>query len=95
VVQIRYAETGQLGACLRFGEILRFLFSNIGNIVVSQLLFVLAGMVLVSVLGGLSLGLLILPISVWLSVFSSHLYGQIGQRAGLAPQAVAERFPCG
>jgi len=89
VVQIRYAETGQLGACLRFGEILRFLFSNIGNIVVSQLLFVLAGMVLVSVLGGLSLGLLILPISVWLSVFSSHLYGQTGKRAGLAPQAVA------
>ena len=59
------------------------------------MLFLLAGMVLVSVLGGLSLGLLILPISVWLSVFSSHLYGQIGQRAGLAPQTVAESIPCG
>ena len=65
------------------------------------MLFLLAGMVLVSVVGGLSLGLLILPISVWLSVFSARVYspatsyGQIGQRAGLAPQAVAESIPCG
>lgn len=88
VVQIRFAETGQIGACLRFGEIFRFLFSNIGNIVISQLLFVLASMVLVSVAGVLSLGLLILPVSAWLAAFSSHLYGQIGQRAGLVPQVV-------
>lgn len=88
VVQIRFAESGQLGACLRFGEVFRFLSSNVGNIVISQLLFLLASMVLVSVVGVLSLGLLILPVSVWLAVFSSHLYGQIGQRAGLVPQVV-------
>lgn len=88
VVQIRFAETGQISACLRFGEVFRFLSSNIGNIVISQLLFMLASMVLVSVVGVLSLGLLILPVSVWLAAFSSHLYGQIGQRAGLLPKVV-------
>jgi hypothetical protein len=41
----------------------------------------LTGAVLMSVVGGLSLGLLVLPISFWLAVFSGHLYGQIGQQA--------------
>ena len=45
-------------------------------------------LVLVSVVGGLSLGLLVLPISFWLAVFAGHLYGQISQQAGMvAPEA--------
>ena len=88
VLRIRYAETGEIGACLRFGEVFRYLFDNLGNILVSQFLVWLAGLVLVSVVGGLSLGLLVLPISFWLAVFSGHLYGQIIQQAGMvAPEA--------
>ncbi len=99
VLQVRYAETGEIGACLRFGEIFQFLFSDIGNIVISQVVVWLASIVVglvVStaatilavipicgwILGG-ALGLLMLPFSVWLMVFSAHLYGQIGHRAGI------------
>jgi len=88
VLQIRYAETGEIGTCLRFGEIFQFLFANLGSIVVSQLLVWAAGMILMPVVSILTLGLLILPVSAWLSIFSGHLYGQIGQRAGLIPLVV-------
>lgn len=99
-LQIRYAETGEIGACLRFGEIFRFLFANIGSIIVSQLLLWLAGMLIAGVLSGFggilsvipicgwilagALGLLMLPVSVWLTVFAAHLYGQIGHQASAA-----------
>lgn len=85
VLQIRYAETGEIGACLRFGEIFQFLFANIGNIIIGQLLVWLASVVVMSVVGGLSLGLLVLPVSVLLKAFSGHLYGQIGRQAGTGP----------
>jgi hypothetical protein len=101
VLQIRYAETGELGGCLRLGEVFRFLFDNIGGIIVSQLLVWVAAIVIGSVVAGLTtalaiipicgwilgavLGLLMLPVSVWLTVFSGHLYGQIGRQAGVAP----------
>lgn len=104
VLQIRYAETGELGACLRFGEVSRFLFDNIGSIIISQLLVWLAGVIITSVLSGVvgvlsvipicgwilatATGLLMLPVGVWLTVFSGHLYGQIGRQAGMAPLVV-------
>ena len=100
VVQIRYAEAGEIGACLRFGEVFRFLFAHIGPIIVSQMLVWLAGMVIASVVGGVggflgiipicgwilaaALGLLMLPVSVWLMVFAGHLYGQIGRQARMS-----------
>jgi hypothetical protein len=98
VLQIRYAETGEIGSCLRLGEVFRFLFANIGSVVIAQVLLwiasVVVGMIisaLAGVLGiipicgwilGAALGLLMLPFSVWLMVFSGHLYGQIARRAG-------------
>ena len=101
VLQIRYAETGDLGACLRFGEVFRFLFANIGPIIISQVLMWVAGMivgtVVSAVVGAISLipicgwilapvlSLLMLPFGVWLMFFSAHLYGQIAQRASLVP----------
>ena len=99
-LQIRYAESGEIGACLRFGEIFRFLFANIGGIIVSQGLLWLATMLVggvVSALGSIlivipicgwilggGLGLLMLPVSVWLTVFAGHLYGQVGRQASAA-----------
>jgi len=97
VLQIQYAKTGEIGACLRFGEVFRFLFANIGSIIISQILAwvasVVVGTAMSMLVGILSvipicgwilapvLGLLMLPVSVWLTVFSGHLYGQIGRRA--------------
>ncbi|HEY66837.1 MAG TPA: DUF4013 domain-containing protein [Thermoflexia bacterium] len=104
VLQIRYAETGELGACLRFGDIFRFLFDNIGSIIIAQVLMWVAGVIIGSVVSGLAgalsivpicgwilaaaLGLLMLPVGVWLMAFSGHLYGQIGRQAGTAPLVV-------
>jgi hypothetical protein len=104
VLQIRYAESGEIGDCLRFGEIFRFLFANIGPIIISQFLVWAAGMIIgtvVSVAVGilsiipicgwilaLAIGLLMLPVGVWLTVFSGHLYGQIGRQAGTMPSAI-------
>lgn len=104
VVQIRYAESGDLGTCLRFGEVFRFLFNHIGSIVISQIVLFVIGIIIASVIGGLgtilavipicgwllgaALGLLMFPISVWLTLLSSHLYGQIGRQADMAPTPV-------
>lgn len=96
-IQIRYAETGKLGACLRFSEVFRFLFSNIGPIIIAQLLVAAAGIVISTVLGGVIsvlslipicgwivgavLGMAMIPVGVWVLVFGAHLYGQIAQQA--------------
>ncbi len=104
VLRVRYAETGEIGACLRFGEVFRFLSANIGSIIIAQIILWVAGVVVTSVLSGLIgvlsiipicgwivggvLGLLMFPVGVWLTIFSGHLYGQIGRQAGLAPLVV-------
>ena len=101
VLQIRYAETDSIGACFRVGENFRFLFANIGGIIISQVLIWVATMVIGTVLGtvgtvlglipicgwilGAGLGLLMLPVSVWVMVFSAHLYGQIARQAATRP----------
>lgn len=97
VIQIRFAETGKLGACLRFGEVFRFLFANIGPIIIAQLLVAAAGIVVSTVMGGVIsvlslipicgwivgavLGMAMIPVGVWVLVFGAHLYAQIAQRA--------------
>jgi hypothetical protein len=96
VIQIRYAETGELASCLRFGEVFRFHFDNIGAVIVAQVVVWLAGVVVTSILGTVigalsivpicgwvvatALGLVILPVSVWLMVVAGYLYGQIGRK---------------
>ncbi len=100
VLQIRYAENGEIGDCLRFGEVFRFLFANIGPIIISQILVWAAGMIIgivvsvaVSILAIIPicgwilaalLGLLMLPVGAWLTIFSGHLYGQISRQAALS-----------
>ena len=79
VLQIRYAETGQIAPCLKFGESIRYLTHNIGTIIVATLLALLVGNAVTAVLGAVSLGLLALPAGVWVAAFSSHLYGQVAR----------------
>jgi hypothetical protein len=99
VLQIRYAESGSIGACLRVGAVLRFLLGHFGRVLLIALVLALAGLVVTSVFGGVfavlafvplcgpvvaALGaLLLVPVYVWLGLFSGHLYGQIGREAGL------------
>lgn len=94
VLRIRYAETGELAACLRFGEILQFLARHIGQLIVVQLLVWGVGLVISSVVGGIIgvlsmipicgwvlapiLGLATIPLGIWLILVGSYLYAQIG-----------------
>ncbi len=94
VLQIRYAEAGKLAACLRFGEVFRFLSANIGQVILAQLVvwaaavIVSTGLSLVMGVFGLIpvcgwviaalLGFAFLPVGVWLILLAGHLYGQIG-----------------
>jgi len=100
-LQIRYAETGELGACLRLDEIIRFTLDNIGSIIVAMLLVWVASavfaMVMSSIIGVVSLvpicgqiialvlSMLMLPVTTWMALFAAHLYGQIGHQAGVLP----------
>jgi hypothetical protein len=103
-VYIRYAETGQIGACLRFGEVFRFTFDNLGRVIVAQLMIWALGLVIGLVVSGIStvlgvipicgwllmvpVALLALPVSVWLGAFMVHLYAQIAAAAQQAETAV-------
>jgi hypothetical protein len=104
VLQIRYAEGRNLAACLRFGEVFRLLFDNIGPIIAAQLLVWAGGFALTTIFGGVIgtiglipicgwllatvLGLVMVPVGVWLMLFGSHLYGQIARKAGGAATLV-------
>ena len=81
VLQIRFAESGEIGACLKFGEMFRFMLGNIGSIAISQLLGWAASALVLPIVGSISFGILALPATVLIKAFSSHLYGQIGRQA--------------
>ncbi len=83
VLQIRCAESGQLGPCLRFGEVFRFMFQNIGPIVLSQIVIIAIGAVVFPILAMVTLGLLTLPAGVWITAISGHMYGQIARSASV------------
>jgi hypothetical protein len=71
----RLAETGQLGAALRFNEVFAIFRAAPGPYILSILVVALAAMVL-SPIGTLVCGVGALVTSAVISVFSSHLYGQ-------------------
>jgi len=81
VIQIRYAEAGEIGACLRFGKVFGMAFSQIGPVIISQLLVWVAGGIVGSILGSVTFGLLALPVAFWTQALAAHLYGQIARRA--------------
>lgn len=87
-VQIKYAETGNIGACLRVGEVFRLFISNLGSFIL-WLLIQFGIVLLLPIVAMISLGLLSLPASFLIGAFSGHVYGQIGRKAGLTPQVAA------
>jgi hypothetical protein len=104
VLQIRYARAGQIGACFQVGEVFRFLFANVGSIIIAAIIVWLAGLaiggvvsVAVAVFGWIPclnfivvpvVSLLALPLGVWVSVLAGHLHGQIGRQASVVPGMV-------
>jgi MFS family permease len=99
VLQIRYAEVGTIGACLRVGAVLRFLLDNFGRILLVTLVVTLAVLLVTLVFGGVFTvlvliplcgpvvaafgAMLLVPVYLWLGLFGGHLSGQIGRRAGV------------
>lgn len=84
-LQIRYAATGEIGQCLRIGEMVRFTFSNLGSVIIAVLVPAVLFSLLAPILGGITLGLLLFPMTVWTNAASAHLFGQIGRQAGITP----------
>jgi len=77
---IRLAETEDISACLRFKEVIRFTFANIGSIIIALLLVFAAGAIVVPIAAGLTLGLLGLLAPVWINASLGHLCGQIARK---------------
>lgn len=80
IIQIRYAETGEIAPCLRFGEIFKLLTAHIGPVFLSQIAIWLASVLIFPIAIIITLGLLAFPLAVWVTVFASHMYGQIGRQ---------------
>jgi hypothetical protein len=78
---IRLAETGDISACLRFKEVIRFAFANIGPIIISLLIVFAAGLIIIPVASALTLGLLGLLAPLWTNASLGHLCGQIARKA--------------
>ena len=87
VLQIRFAETGDFSQGLRIGDVSRYLFRNVGSIVVAVLVAAAVGAATTMFFGTVSLGILALPASVWVTMFASHLYGQIARSAAVVEEA--------
>ncbi|HDQ71729.1 MAG TPA: DUF4013 domain-containing protein [Chloroflexi bacterium] len=83
VLHIFYAESGDIGACLRFGEVFRYLSNHIGPIIVSLLVVWAINAFILPIVLVVSLGLLALPTAFWMKTVSCHLYGQISRQAQL------------
>ncbi|MCS7055609.1 MAG: DUF4013 domain-containing protein [Thermoflexales bacterium] len=102
-IYTRVAETEEIGAGLRFGEILSFTRQHLGEVIIATLVLILAS--LVFSLAGFLIGLLLclvgvvvtLPaVSFIVALVQSHLYAQVGMpspkpwQTGLAPVEAAE-----
>ncbi|MCX7681557.1 MAG: DUF4013 domain-containing protein [Anaerolineae bacterium] len=84
-LQIRYAATGEIGQCLRIGEMFRFTFSNLGNIIIATLILVVLYSFVLPLVSAITLGLLAPPAIIWMTASYAHLLGQIGRQAGVTP----------
>lgn len=78
---IRLVETGEISACLRVKETVRFAFANVGPIVIALLIISAAALVIMVPVMMLTLGLLTIPAAIWLNLSFGHLCGQIARKA--------------
>ena len=89
---VRFAETGELGAFFRFGDIISFTTSNIGPIVI----VVLMGWVASIVAGIVGLVLCLVGSFVtshWAALVMAHLYSQVAMKPVVPPTPPAPPEP--
>ncbi|RMH00969.1 MAG: DUF4013 domain-containing protein [Chloroflexi bacterium] len=88
---VQYVRHGDLGACLRIGEVLGIVRDQFSDIVIAMLallalivgfLVVGTGLAIIPCLGGILAYVLSLALSPYTMMISGHLYGQIAARAG-------------
>ena len=85
-IYIQYTRTSDFGSLFRFGEVVAIARENVGDIFITFLVAVGAGLVLslistilsVTVCGGIIASL---AGSAWITVASGHLYGQIAAKS--------------
>lgn len=84
-IYVRLAAYDRFSAAFQLGEIWAFTRDNIGNVILATILILLASWIIVPIVGLLGLvvclvGVLIsIPFSsLWQTLFTAHLYGQIG-----------------
>lgn len=82
-IYVQYINHGSLGACLNFREVFGIVRENIGDIVMTMLVFIGIGIVM-SVIGVIPcIGTLaILALTPWFQIVTAHLYGQIAAKVG-------------
>ena len=83
-IYIRFAETRELGAIFRFGDILDFTKRNLGQVIVAVLLAWVASLI-GSLVGTLLCGVGLLLTGFWAFLVESHLYGQVGLEQSETP----------
>jgi hypothetical protein len=90
-IYVRLAAFGRFSAAFEVGELWAFTRANIGNVILAIILLALAAWIVVPIIGLLGLivclvGVLIsLPFSsLWQSLLTAHLYGQIGAHGNRA-----------
>lgn len=104
-IYIRIAETEDLTAAFRFGDILSFTRDHIGDVIIASIMYVIASLV-ISLVGGIVgvilcfVGLIVtVPAAQFITVMiQSHLYGQVGMGAkswetSLVPEEYAPEPP--
>ena len=85
-IYVRFASTGRLSSAFEFGKLWGFTQRNLGDVIVSIILVLLAGLIaaVAGMLGFVALligALITIPAaSLWQYLVQSHLFGQIGAK---------------
>ena len=76
-IYIRFAETRELGAIFRFGDILQFTQQHLAEVIVAVLLYIVASFV-AAIVGTLLCVVGLLLTGFWATLVEGHLYAQVG-----------------
>ena len=72
----KFAREGEFAAFFRFGEILRYITANLGNLILAWIVAVLV-YIAASIVGGLVCGIGLLLTMPWAMLAAAHLFGQV------------------
>ncbi|MCC7352712.1 MAG: DUF4013 domain-containing protein [Anaerolineae bacterium] len=89
---IRYAETNELSALFRFGDIVSFTTSNIGPVIVVIVVGWVASLI-ASIVGLLLCGIGLVVTTPWATLVMAHLYAQVGMKPQAPPAPPAPPTP--